>query len=323
MTERLSEHRLARAERVHSPVVERSGRRTGFLLTASLVASAFVLMGASCSGSSDEHASSDEHSGSSAEPRQERVETIPAVDVSELTGPERRIFVSLVNDVLSPCGDPVSVGRCAVQGGTCRQCVPAARYIVRLIGEGYERSEIEELYEMRYGRDTRVEVDTDGFPTRGAVMGRITIVEFSDFQCPHCGAAHPILQQILREYEGEVRLVFRQYPLPGHPRAQPAARAALAAGQQNKFWEMADLLFAHQDALEDADLDRYATQIGLDMERFHTDIASPEIQARIDADREAGRQIGVEGTPTFVINGRRFHEAPSALGRYVAEELDQ
>ncbi len=302
---------------------QRPSRRTGIFFTASLVATAFVLMGASCSGGSSEPATP-EATGSGAEGGgAPRVENIAAVDVSELTAPERRIWVSLVNDVLSPCGDPVSVGRCASAPGSCRRCVPAARYLVRLISEGYERSEIEELYEMRYGRNTEVEVAVDGFPSRGGVMSRITIVEFSDFQCPHCAAAHPILEQILHDYEGEVRVVFRQYPLPGHPRAAPAARAALAAGAQNKYFEMATLLFAHQDALEDADLDRYATQIGLDLERFHTDIAAPATQARIDADRDAGHELGVEGTPTFFINGRRFHEAPSALAHYVAEELDQ
>jgi protein-disulfide isomerase len=298
--------------------------RSGIVVSAALVALASVLMGASCSGGSQEQGSQEQAQGSGAEQHGPRVESIPAVDISELTGAERRIWVDLVNDQLSPCGEAISVARCATGAGqSCRRCVPAARYLARLIGEGYERSEIEDLYDMRYGHDTDVEVATDGFPTRGAVMGRVTIVEFSDFQCPHCGHAHPILQQLLREFEGEVRLVFRNYPLPGHPRAQPAARAAIAAGNQDKFWEMADLLFAHQDALEDSDLDRYATQLGLDLARFHTDMASPETQARIDADRDAGHNLNVEGTPTFFINGRRFHEPPSALANYVREELDQ
>lgn len=304
--------------------------RSSFVAVASLLAMASVLMGASCSGGSQEqssgegHASGAEHTASSAGPR---VETIPGVDISELTGAERRIWVDIVNEQLSPCGEAVSVARCATstdQGAhACRRCVPASRYVARLIGEGYERSEIEDLYEMRYGHDTDVEVATDGLPTRGAVMARVTIVEFSDFQCPHCGHAHPILRQLLREFEGDVRLVFRNYPLPGHPRANPAARAAVAAGNQDKFWEMADLLFEHQDTLEDEDLDRFATELGLDMARFHTDMASPETQARIDADREAGHNLDVEGTPTFFINGRRFHEPPSALANYVREELDQ
>ncbi len=301
--------------------------RSSLVAAAALLATASVLMGASCSGGSQEQ-SSGEGQGSGAEHAAPgpRVESIPGVDISELTGAERRIWVDVVNEQLSPCGEAVSVARCATGASgdhACRRCVPAARYVARLIGEGYERSEIEDLYDMRYGHDTDLEVATDGFPTRGAVMARVTIVEFSDFQCPHCGAAHPILRQLLREFEGEVRVVFRNYPLPGHPRAVPAARAAVAAGNQDKFWEMADLIFEHQDTLEDSDIDRFATELGLDMERFHTDVAAPETQARIDADHDAGHELGVEGTPTFFINGRRFHEPPSALANYVREELDQ
>ncbi len=301
--------------------------RSSLFAAASLLAMASVLMGASCSGGSQEQSSAEGQGAGAEHPAAgARVESVPGVDITELTGAERRIWVDIINEQLSPCGEAVSVARCATsdQGDhACRRCVPAARYVARLIGEGYERSEIEDLYDMRYGHDTDVEVATDGFPTRGAVMARVTIVEFSDFQCPHCGHAHPILRQLLREFEGDVRLVFRNYPLPGHPRAVPAARAALAAGNQDKFWEMADLLFEHQDTLEDEDIDRYATELGLDMARFHTDIASPETQARVDADHDAGHNLDVEGTPTFFINGRRFHEPPSALANYVREELDQ
>src|SRR5690606_35267644 len=112
--------------------------------------------------------------------------------------------------------------------------------------------------------------------------------------------------------DGQVKVVFRNYPLSGHPRAMPAARAAIAAGQQGKFWEMADLLFQHQRALEDEDLERYAQQIGLDLERFHADLHAPETQAAIERDREEGRRLDVQGTPTFFVNGRRFREPPSS-----------
>lgn len=307
-----------------------------------LCALAFLSIGASCSGGTQtEEPSGGQASGASGggggsgnrpeEPaRGPRVERLEAVDLSELTAAERRIWVDLVNELLSPCGEPVSVARCAAGsagggGGErgCRQCVPATRFVARLISEGYERTQIEELYDLRYGRDTTVEVATDGFPTRGGAMAPVTIVEFSDFECPYCGRAHPLLAELLREFEGQVRVVFRNYPLSGHPRAMPAARAAVAAGEQGKFWEMADLLFEHQRQLEDEDLERYAQQLGLDMERFRADLRSPETQAAIERDREEGHRLGVEGTPSFFINGRRFSEAPSSLPAYVREELDQ
>jgi protein-disulfide isomerase len=293
-----------------------------WILTLSLLA--FVSTGASCSGGTEESSGGAAPSGGGD--RQPEVTEIPGVDLSELTSGERRIWVSLVNDLLSPCGDPVSVARCATGAGSgtagCRTCVPAARYVARLMGEGWERSEIEEAYESRYGQGTAVEIDIDGHPVRGAHMGRITIVEFSDFECPYCGRATPIVERLLEEYPGELRLVFMHYPLPAHTHAMPAARAALAAGLQGKFWEMHDLLFDHQTQLTDEDLDRYAASLGLDMERFHTDIRSAEVQRVIDGDRDLGHELDLDGTPTFFINGRRFREGPQSLPAYIREELE-
>lgn len=285
---------------------------------------ALMCIGASCSGgSSDEGSSTQASAASGDESSRSRIDRIDGVDVSELTAAERRVFLSLANDQLSPCGEPVSVARCVTESHSCRACVPAARYLVRLVSEGFERSEIEAAYAARFGRDSRVDIDIEGHPMRGAPMAQATIVEFSDFECPYCGRAHPIVQEVLREFDGRVRVVFFNYPLSGHPHAMPAARAAVAAGNQGKFWEMHDMLFEHQRALEDEDLDRYAQQIGLDMERFHADLRSPETQRRIEADREVGRNVGVQGTPTIFVNGRRFAEAPSSLGAYMREELDQ
>jgi len=304
-------------------------RKTTWWLTVMVPVLAIMCIGASCSGGDESGQSGGATAGGSGsdqtpeQPARSRVEQIDGVDLSELTSAERRVFVDVVNDQLSPCGEPVSVARCAQETRSCRTCVPAARYVVRLISEGFERSEIEEMYGARFGRDTRVEVDIEGRPMRGAPMGQVTIVEFSDFECPYCGRAHPIVQEALREFEGRVRVVFFNYPLPGHPHAMPAARASVAAGNQGKFWEMHDILFDHQQALEDDDIDGYAREIGLDMERFHADLRSPETQRRVEADREAGHEVDVQGTPTLIINGRRFAEAPTSLAAYLREELEQ
>lgn len=291
---------------------------------ATLFALAFVSMGASCSGGSSDNGTGGGTSTGSDE-RPANITEIPGVELEDLTPGERRIWVSLVNDLLSPCGEPVSVARCATNRGsegTCRTCVPAARYVARLMSEGWERAEIEEAYESRYGRDTAIELPIEDHPIRGAPMARVTIAEFSDFECPYCGRAYPIVEELLREYPGEVRVVFFNYPLSAHPHAMPAARASVAAGNQGKFWEMYDLLFNHQTQLTDEDIDRYATEIGLDLERFHTDIRGAEVQASVDADRELGRTLHVDGTPTFFINGRRFREGPQALPAYIREELE-
>lgn len=289
-------------------------------LRLTLVLLGSMSLGASCSGTGAvQEGPSDDSERSGEGPR---IESLDAVDVSELTRAERRVWVELINDRLSPCGEPVTVGRCVQEQRGCRTCVPAARYLVRLIREGYERQEIEEHYDARYAPGERVDIDIEGAPTRGSPMASVTIVEFSDFECPYCGRAHPILQQVLREFEGRVRVVFKHYPLSNHSHAMPAARAAVAAGNQGKFWEMHDLLFEHQRQLEEEDLERYAEQLGLDMAQFRADMQAEATQRRVEADKQEGQRIGVDSTPTFFVEGRRFQEPPSSLAAYLREALD-
>lgn len=252
----------------------------------------------------------------------QRIESLPNVDVSELTDAERELWLDMVNDQLSPCGDAMSVARCVSTQAKCGSCVTAARYLVRLVMEGYDRATLVEHYTGRFDKSTQLTIDMSDAPSRGAPMAKVTIIEFSDFQCPHCGAAHPETKRLLREFDGNVRLVYGYFPLSGHSRAMPAARATEAARRQGKFWEMHDLLFEHQQALEDSDIKGYAQQLGLDMARFEADLADAELQKRIEANKELGVKLGVEATPSFFVNGRKFREAPRSLSAYVREELE-
>ena len=281
---------------------------------------AMFLVGASCSHGTRNDAQS--HPAAATSVPSGRVDHVDGVDVSQLSTTEKRLWTDLINDLLSPCGEPISVGRCAADTH-CHSCGPAARYLSRLVMEGFERSEIEERFHARYSADGAKQINVEGAPVRGALMGTVTVVEFSDFECPFCGAAAPVVDRLLRQFDGKVKLIFKSYPLDMHPRAMPAARAAAAANKQGKFWEMYDLLFSHQHDLEDEDIDHYAEQIHLDMARFHADIASPELQARVDADKAEGRRLGVSGTPTFFVNGRQFKDNPQALEAYLREELEQ
>jgi protein-disulfide isomerase len=216
----------------------------------------------------------------------------------------------------------MSVARCVSTKHKCGACLTSAKYLTRLVMEGYDRATIEEHYAGRFGDKSKVDFDLDGARVRGAPMAPITIVEFSDFQCPFCGAAHPELSSLLREFEGQVKLVFKHFPLSTHSRAISAAKAAEAAALQGKFWEMHDILFEHQKQLEDADLERYAQMLGLDMERFKADIASAEVQERVDADRKQGEALKIEGTPTMFIDGRLLREPLKALPAYLKEQLE-
>jgi len=149
----------------------------------------------------------------------------------------------------------------------------------------------------------RVEVATTG-PSKGPANAPVTIVEFSDFQCPFCSRLTPTLKQVEQKYGDKVRLVFRQYPLPFHQNTQKAAEASLCAADQGKFWEMHDAMFAHQDALGVDQLKAKAAELGLNAEQFNSCLDSGKTAAAIQADMKEGSAAGVNGTPAMFINGR-------------------
>jgi len=145
----------------------------------------------------------------------------------------------------------------------------------------------------------------------------VTLVEYGDFECPSCGAAYPIVEKVRKKMGDRLRFVFRHFPLTQmHPHAMRAAGAAEAAGAEGKFWPMHAMLFEHQDALEDEDLLGYARALRLDEKRFASDVASEDAARRIRQDVRSGTRSGVNGTPTFFINGVRYDgswEGPDLL----------
>jgi protein-disulfide isomerase len=147
-------------------------------------------------------------------------------------------------------------------------------------------------------------VDPGDGPALGGKKPKVTIVEWSDFQCPYCGRVEPTLKQVLDTYKDDVRIVWRNEPLSFHPNAMPAAKAAMAAAKQGKFWQMHDLMFAHQQELSDAKYAEWAMQLGLNFARWQTDKESPEIAAQIQKDSTYGQSVGADGTPSFFINGK-------------------
>ena len=147
-------------------------------------------------------------------------------------------------------------------------------------------------------------ITTEGSPTKGPKDAPVTIVEFSDLQCPYCALETSVLRDLLAEYPGQIQLIFKHFPLDIHPQSQMAHRAALAAARQGKFWEMHDLLFANQKNLNRDAVLRAALQLGLDLARFEKDQEDPQSQAIIDRDLKEGTRLGVSGTPSFFINGK-------------------
>jgi len=149
----------------------------------------------------------------------------------------------------------------------------------------------------------RFTVSADDDPFLGEATAAVTIVQFAEYQCAYCGKANPTITRILDEYKGKVRMVFRDYPLPGHTGAIPAAIAANCAGEQGKYWEMHDVLMKNQQSLAETDLKAYATNLKLDLSKWETCRVDPKQAAEIQADAEAGAAVGVSGTPAFFING--------------------
>jgi protein-disulfide isomerase len=145
---------------------------------------------------------------------------------------------------------------------------------------------------------------------QGPADAPVTLVEYGDYQCPYCGAAHPIVQEVQARMGNRLRFVFRNFPIStSHPRAEQAAEAAEAAAAQGRFWPMHDLIFENQKRLRDRDLRDYAEQVGLDLERFDAELAEHVHATRVHEDFMNGVRSGVNGTPTFFVNGARHDDS--------------
>ena len=146
-------------------------------------------------------------------------------------------------------------------------------------------------------------VDPGSAPSEGPASAKVVVTEFGDFECPYCGHEEPVVTQMRTDYAGRIRFVFKEYPLSSiHPYAELAAEAALAANAQGKFWPFHDTLYAHQSALARADLDGYASTLGLDVTRFGAALDQGTFKGAVAADVAQGTAAGVNGTPTFFVN---------------------
>lgn len=160
-------------------------------------------------------------------------------------------------------------------------------------------------------------------PAFGPKDAKITIVEFSDFQCPYCTRAANAVKQIKEKYGDKVRFVFRQFPLSFHQNAHAAAQASLAANAQGKFWQYHDILFENQSALSDADLEKHAQKAGLNISMFKKALKDGTYKQQVDNDLKLGEQVAVNGTPTMFLNGKRVANptAFDAISELIEREL--
>lgn len=177
------------------------------------------------------------------------------------------------------------------------------RYFRKKQAEDQERQAQAAKDEMEKQFANPVKVDVGSSPVRGNPNAPITIIEFSDFQCPFCARGAATMDEIAKEYGDKVKIAFKHLPLPFHEQATPAAKASIAAHKQGKFWEMHDLLFKNQQELGTEAYEKFAKELGLNMEKFRKDMNSEETAKAVEADAALAASLDVRGTPGFFVNG--------------------
>ena len=218
-----------------------------------------------------------------------------------------------------------------VQGRPLEQIAPQIKqFLTQTRGEAVQTAFLKSLrakYKTRILMDVaRTEVAEKGSPAKGGPVGSpVTIIEFSDFQCPFCSRVNPSLAQAKELYGDKVRFVFRQFPLNIHPQAPKAAEASLCANEQGKFWEMHDALFADQQKLSVPDLKATAARIGVDAAKFDACLDGGTMAAIVSRDMADGSAAGVSGTPALFVNGRFINGAVpfESLAKVINDELSR
>ena len=247
---------------------------------------------------------------------------LAGIDTSDLIPREKHEWSRHVSELIAPCPDvAVSIAVCVRERRACDKCVPAAIFLKQAVREGLSAEQVERLYKSRFDPSLLHQIPLDGSPSKGAENARVTVVEFADFECAHCAAAAPTIAAIFHNHEKEARFVFKYLPLPIHPHGEIAARAAIAAQAQGRFWEMHDVLFANGAHLERADLDNYARGLQLDMDRFQADFDSPATTERLRQDRALADTLKVRGTPSLFVNGRQYDGRGGTLDEWIVSEL--
>jgi protein-disulfide isomerase len=253
--------------------------------------------------------------------------TLPrGVDVSKLDDFGKKVFFRIVNHESSICGQAQSLIQSAKDPKNgCRKSLAALRYVVRLVDQGFTDSEVSEALAKRYRPMPPRKIDVADAPLKGSPTAKITLVEFADYECPHCRRFQPVLRQIIDEYRSDVKLYFKHYPLPQHTNARLAAEAAVAAQKQGKFWQFQDKLWDKQDELTPAEIEKAAKEVGLDVTKFRQDMASESVKARVQKDRADGAAAGLQATPTLYIDGREYTDGrdSDSLREWIKDALGQ
>jgi protein-disulfide isomerase len=241
---------------------------------------------------------------------------LPNVDFGGLTPAQKELALKILRGESCTCGCNMKLAQCRMVDPPCGDSRALASIVVEGVRNHRTADQIHEalvtsaIAKMRASQNRilgdPVAIATAGAPTRGPRNAKITIVEFSDFECPYCAKAVGEIAAVMAAYPNDVKLVFKQFPLDMHPHAMMAAEASLAAHDQGKFWEMHDKLFANARQLSRETVFAFAQSIGLDMMRFARDMESGRFRKVVEADVAEGDKIGVFGTPSLFIDGKPY-----------------
>lgn len=250
----------------------------------------------------------------------------PDFDLDHLSDDQRQELADLALMELCPCeGAEESLHQCMQQEQRCEEADDEVAALVEIVGEADDDADpFERRAEQRADRGGTHQFSLEDVPSKGSADAEVIIVEFADFRCPHCRRAAEGLEEVYEQFGDDVGIFFKNYPVGGQV-AEQAARAALAADNQGRFWEMHQLLFDNQRQIDRTQIEQFARQLGLNTARFDQDMQSDEVSSRLAADRREGMEAGVTGTPAIFINGERYTGRYSgrAMSAKVASVLEE
>jgi len=252
---------------------------------------------------------------------------IPGMDFSALSPTEKRELATVLSDEFCYCGCPHTLGACLKSHTPCKHARRMAQLAARMVSEGSPATEVILTLSTYYNgfRDPRAQFKVDDRMCTGPASAPVTVVEFSDFECPYCAKARPVMEAFAKKHAQQVRFCYLPFPLSMHANAMPAAQAVLWARDQGKFWQMHDALFEHQSNLKPEAIAALATQLGLDGAKLAALLKTDAYKEELDGYRGQGRAAAITGTPAVYFNGRALDLAfvePEMLSHSLEDELE-
>jgi protein-disulfide isomerase len=239
---------------------------------------------------------------------------LESLDMTGYSAVQKKILANVLQNQNCTCGCNWSISKCREDDPKCSYSRQLLNLVIKDLKAGQNENQIiadlkEHAMKPPPILDEPVEINIQGDPVIGPENARVTIVEWSDFQCPFCAQAVAQARMLLDKFPNDVRLVYKQFPLDFHTQSFLAAEAAVAAHSQGKFWEMHNKLYANYKNISPQNILAWAKEIGLDMKRFVADVDSGKYKQVVENEMKQGEVAGVQGTPSFFFNGRRYSGA--------------